>query len=44
MAMGVVAGPRVGALLRALETAQLDGEVTTRDQAVAWVQRWIASE
>jgi poly(A) polymerase len=37
IAMGFVPGPRIGETLRALETAQLEGEVTTREQATAWV-------
>jgi poly(A) polymerase len=39
IAMGFDPGPRLGETLRALETAQLEGEVTTRDEAVAWVRR-----
>ena len=39
IAMGFDPGPRLGETLRLLETAQLEGEVTTRDEAVAWVRR-----
>ncbi len=38
IAMGFAPGPRLGEVLRALETAQLEGEVTTRDDAQAWVR------
>jgi hypothetical protein len=41
MAMGYPAGPLLGEILRALEDAQLEGEVGTADNAAAWVQaRW----
>lgn len=43
LAMGVAAGPRIGELLRGLETAQLEGEVGTRDDAVDWVRRRLGS-
>ena len=39
IAMGFEPGPRLGEILRTLETAQLEGEVTSRDEAVAWVRR-----
>jgi len=35
MGLGVPAGPRIGALLRELEEAQLEGTVTTREEALA---------
>jgi hypothetical protein len=38
IAMGFSAGPKVGEILRALETAQLEGEVSTRDDALTWVR------
>ena len=38
IAMGFEPGPRIGEVLRALETAQLEGEVTTRDEAIAWIK------
>jgi poly(A) polymerase len=38
MAMGFTPGPLLGETLRALETAQLEGEIATRDEAVAWVR------
>ena len=42
MALGVPAGPRVGELLRGLETAQLEGELSSREDAIAWVRRRLA--
>lgn len=36
---GIVPGPRYGEVLRALETEQLDGRVSTRDEALAWLAR-----
>lgn len=38
VAMGVPPGPAVGALLRALEEAQLEGEVASREAAEAFVR------
>jgi poly(A) polymerase len=38
IAMGFAPGPALGATLRALETAQLEGEVTTRAEAERWVR------
>ncbi len=35
MALGLTPGPRLGALLRELEDAQLEGTVTTREEALA---------
>jgi poly(A) polymerase len=39
IAMGFEPGPRIGEALRALETAQLEGEVATREDALAWIVR-----
>jgi poly(A) polymerase len=39
IAMGFEAGPELGQSLRALETAQLEGEVRTREEAEDWVRR-----
>lgn len=39
LALGYPAGPLLGRILQELETAQLDGEVTTRDTAESWVRR-----
>jgi hypothetical protein len=36
---GLAPGPSYGALLRALETEQLDLRVRTRDEALAWLER-----
>ena len=38
-ALGFPAGPALGDVLRALEDAQLGGEVTTREQAEAWARK-----
>jgi hypothetical protein len=35
LALGVPAGPRVGTVLKAIYERQLDGEVTTLDDAIA---------
>ena len=35
LAMGLTPGPRVGRVLRAVETARLEGEITTREEALA---------
>ena len=37
-ALGVRPGPELGALLRALEEERFAGEVTTRDEAIAWAR------
>jgi poly(A) polymerase len=36
IAMGMAPGPAMGRLLRELEDAQLEGEVNTREEALAW--------
>lgn len=38
LALGLAPGPRIGRLLGALADAQLEGELTTRDEALAWVR------
>lgn len=38
ISLGLTPGPRFGRLLEALLDAQLEGEVTSRDQALAWVR------
>ena len=35
LAMGLAPGPRVGRVLRAVETARLEGEIATREEALA---------
>ncbi len=37
LALGYAQGPRLGRLLEALETAQLDGEIATREEAERWL-------
>ncbi|MCA2963357.1 MAG: CCA tRNA nucleotidyltransferase [Acidobacteriaceae bacterium] len=39
MALGVAPGPRIGELLRALEEEQLEGNVSTREEALGWLSR-----
>ncbi len=41
---GVKPGPLLGTLLRELEDAQLEGEVTTRPEAEAWLARRLAAD
>jgi tRNA nucleotidyltransferase/poly(A) polymerase len=38
IAMGLKQGPRIGALLEAVQTAQLDGEIKTREEALHWLK------
>jgi poly(A) polymerase len=42
-ALGIATGPRVGQLLDGLAEAQYAGEVTTRDQAIAYAHAMIAN-
>ncbi len=42
IALGFTPGPTLGATLRALETAQLDGEITTREEAEQWARARLA--
>jgi poly(A) polymerase len=39
LALGHRAGPRIGEILHALEEAQLEGRLATREDALAWVAR-----
>jgi tRNA nucleotidyltransferase/poly(A) polymerase len=39
LALGYPEGPAIGKALHELETAQLAGEIRTRDQALAWLQQ-----
>jgi hypothetical protein len=39
LAAGVPAGPELGDLLARLRALQLDGEITTREAAIAWVKK-----
>ena len=32
-------GPEIGRLLEAVETAALEGKITTREEALAWAQK-----
>jgi putative nucleotidyltransferase with HDIG domain len=38
LTMGLKQGPRIGALLEAVQTAQLDGEIKTREEAIELVK------
>jgi poly(A) polymerase len=38
ISMGLQPGPRIGQLLEAVQTAQLEGEVQTRDEALEWLR------
>ncbi|MBV8225696.1 MAG: CCA tRNA nucleotidyltransferase [Verrucomicrobia bacterium] len=38
IAMGLKQGPRIGALLESVQTAQLDGEIKTREEAIELVK------
>jgi len=38
LAMGLTPGPRFGEILTAVADAQLEGRLTTRDEALAWVR------
>ena len=37
--LGVEPGPQVGAWLRAVAQAALEGEIATREEALAWLAR-----
>jgi poly(A) polymerase len=43
MALGVAPGPRIGEVLRALEEEQLEGRLTTREEALAWLSRQVSA-
>ncbi|MGC8837211.1 MAG: CCA tRNA nucleotidyltransferase [Anaerolineae bacterium] len=43
LALGVPQGPRIGELLEALQEAQAEGMVTTREEALAWLRERLAS-
>ncbi len=42
LALGVPQGPRIGELLEALQEAQAEGMVTTREEALAWLRERLA--
>jgi len=43
--LGLEPGPRLGEIIGAVTEAQLDGTLTTREQALAWVRRrFLSSE
>ncbi|MFC1781193.1 CCA tRNA nucleotidyltransferase [Planctomycetota bacterium] len=39
--LGAVSGPRLGFLLQELYTAQLEGLLQTRKQAIRWIKKWL---
>jgi tRNA nucleotidyltransferase/poly(A) polymerase len=39
ISMGLQPGPRIGELLEAVQTLQLEGEMTTRAQALEWLEK-----
>jgi tRNA nucleotidyltransferase/poly(A) polymerase len=39
LALGLKPGPRIGEILEAVETRQLEGELRSRDEALAWLKR-----
>jgi poly(A) polymerase len=43
LALGIPPGPRIGRVLDAVEDAQLDGEIRTRDEAIAFATKMRAS-
>jgi len=44
LALGVVAGPAVGSLLKRLRGLQLDGEISDRDTAIRHIEAWRAAD
>ncbi len=44
LGLGMRAGPRMGLVLDRLEDAQLEGQIATRDEAIAWVRRRYGAE
>jgi len=43
LALGYTAGPELGRILAAVEDRQLEGELTTREEAIDWVTRTFAA-
>jgi tRNA nucleotidyltransferase/poly(A) polymerase len=43
ISMGLPPGPRIGELLEAVQTAQLEGELTTRAQALEWLEKTLGN-
>ncbi len=43
LALGYPTGPKVGQILRQLQTAKLEGKVTTKDDEVKLAREWLAS-
>ncbi|MFH1529513.1 MAG: hypothetical protein ABIK09_02135 [Pseudomonadota bacterium] len=43
-ALGMSPGPKIGELLRAVQDAQVSGEIGVREEALAWIRRKIGGE
>jgi tRNA nucleotidyltransferase/poly(A) polymerase len=43
ISMGLQPGPRIGELLEAVQTLQLEGEMTTRAQALDWLEKTLGN-
>jgi poly(A) polymerase len=43
LAMGLQPGPRIGEILGAVNEAQLDGKLATRDEALEWVRAYLGN-
>jgi tRNA nucleotidyltransferase-like protein len=39
LALGLKPGPRIGEILEAVETRQLEGDLRTREEALDWLKR-----
>ncbi len=42
--LNLKSGPQIGELLSAIEQAQASGELTTRDEALAWAKEWLMAQ
>jgi poly(A) polymerase len=44
LALGLKPGPKIGEILEAVETLQLEGALRDREEALAWVKKFLAAE
>jgi hypothetical protein len=44
IALGMKPGPRFGEILEAVETRQLEGTLRDREEALAWVKNFVATD
>jgi poly(A) polymerase len=44
LALGLKPGPKIGEILEALETRQLEGALRDREEALAWVKRFLTAD